>query len=66
MTWLFKGFARYGPHIWIDLPSNFRHCETISSFKIKLNTLLSVLHLKPDPSPVPMRACVCVAVCVHV
>ena len=52
----FRSFARYGPHIWNDLPYSVRHCETISSFKNKLKThLFSILHLKPDPSHVRMH-----------
>ena len=61
----FRTFSCFGPHIW---PNSLPHCSTLSSFKAKLKTFLTVFPLQLISIPnfcYSHCACVCVRACVR-
>ena len=57
----FCAFSCFGSHIWNSLPQDLRHCSTLSSFKAKLKTLLTVF-----PHQLISIASFCYSHCVYV
>ena len=47
-TYVFRTFSCFGPHIWISVPQDFRHCSTLSSLKAKLKTFLFSQSFHPN------------------
>ena len=64
----FRTSLHFGPHIWNNLPQDFRHSTTLSSFKSKLKTFLRIFQLSnivhhPYQS-VQFVCVVCVCACI--
>ena len=55
--------SHFGPNIWNNLPQDIRHSATLSSFKSKLKTFLSIFQLSNIVHHPYQSVCVCVCVC---
>ena len=67
-THSFRTFSCFGPHICNSFPQDLRHRSTLSSFKVKLKTILFSQYFHPNISTqfLLQSVCVCVCVCVFV